>query len=445
MRAQPVFTIALVCLLCVSTTLSGQSAAKKICDLARITTPASDLYFEVSASCGGSKTITWADLLKLNSTGYSANQIILTDGTGQPGWFTITGDVAYNYFSGANFTVGALQGTPVSPVSPSANYALIYSAGLPGWIPTALSLSSSQFVNQGTTTTLLHGNASGNPSWSSVSDSDLANAYSGTGSCTNQFITSLSRNASPTCTTDTLASAYHANQGTTTTVLHGNASGNPSWSQVGSGDLASSAVTGDGLTVSGGQITHDYSATLASNSLSANHCVLNSGGLLCEGSTADTNETQISITDPTADRTITIPNATGTVLVGDIPSRVSASGAVTVNSTTASDITGATTTFTPTTAQTVLVIAVFDVTATTASTSSIFVGELNVDGSAQSQAALVAYGTNNERGTCTQTWVLSLSGGSSHTLKLTGRLNTGSAASYSIAATHTGFTLVRVF
>ena len=37
------------------------------------------------------------------------------------------------------------------------------------------------------------------------------------------------------------------------------------------------------------------------------------GSLVFEGSTADGNETTLAVTDPTADRTITLPNATGTV------------------------------------------------------------------------------------------------------------------------------------
>jgi hypothetical protein len=56
--------------------------------------------------------------------------------------------------------------------------------------------------------------------------------YAGATSCTNQFFTGLSTTGASTCTTDTLASAQHANQGTTTQVLHGNAAGNPSWSGV---------------------------------------------------------------------------------------------------------------------------------------------------------------------------------------------------------------------
>ncbi len=51
-------------------------------------------------------------------------------------------------------------------------------------------------------------------------------------SCTNQFVTALTATGTGTCTTDTLASAQHANQGTTTTLLHGNGAGNPAFSAV---------------------------------------------------------------------------------------------------------------------------------------------------------------------------------------------------------------------
>ena len=59
-----------------------------------------------------------------------------------------------------------------------------------------------------------------------VASTDLALT---TTSCTNQFVTALSSSAIGTCTTATLTSAQFVNQGTTTTVLHGNAAGNPSF------------------------------------------------------------------------------------------------------------------------------------------------------------------------------------------------------------------------
>lgn len=56
-------------------------------------------------------------------------------------------------------------------------------------------------------------------------------AYAGT-SCTNQFPRSLNSSGVATCATLSLTSADFANQGTTTTVLHGNAAGNPSFGAV---------------------------------------------------------------------------------------------------------------------------------------------------------------------------------------------------------------------
>lgn len=61
-------------------------------------------------------------------------------------------------------------------------------------------------------------------------------------SCTNQFITAIGATGIGTCTTDTLASAQHANQGTTTTLLHGNAAGNPTFGSVVTADIAANAV-----------------------------------------------------------------------------------------------------------------------------------------------------------------------------------------------------------
>lgn len=181
------------------------------------------------------------------------------------------------------------------------------------------SLASPDFSNQGTTTTVLHGNASGNPSWTQIMTGDIASnsvsygkiqqassstllgnpigspaniseitlgsglSFSGTtlvatgsgGTVTSfsssnlspLFATSVATatttpsqtfslsNATahtffgnftgstglPSYSSPTLASADFANQGTTTTVLHGNASGNPSFAQT----SLSSDVTGN--------------------------------------------------------------------------------------------------------------------------------------------------------------------------------------------------------
>jgi hypothetical protein len=104
-------------------------------------------------------------------------------------------------------------------------------------------------ANQGTTTTLLHGNAAGQPAFGAVVSADH-NITATT--CTNQFVSAISSTVAGTCTTDTLASAQHANQGTTTTVLHGNAAGNPAFGSIAQADVTNGYVDlSTGQTVAG--------------------------------------------------------------------------------------------------------------------------------------------------------------------------------------------------
>ena len=83
----------------------------------------------------------------------------------------------------------------------------------------------------------------------------------------------------------------------------------------GTGVTSSAATTGEGTTHSlsiGQDVATSASVTFAG-------LTLNSGSILFEGATADAHETTLAVTDPTADRTITLPDATGTVaLTSDI-------------------------------------------------------------------------------------------------------------------------------
>ena len=58
-------------------------------------------------------------------------------------------------------------------------------------------------------------------------------------------------------------------------------------------------------------LVSDVSGITATNKFDAS--------IIFEGSTADDYETTLTVTDPTADRTITLPNTTGTVTVGGNP------------------------------------------------------------------------------------------------------------------------------
>lgn len=79
-----------------------------------------------------------------------------------------------------------------------------------------------------------------------------------------------------------------------------------------SGTITSSAATFTGGTFSSGTIT---SATITSATITSS--VIASGGIAFEGSTVDGFDTTLTVTDPTANRTITLPNVTGTVAILD--------------------------------------------------------------------------------------------------------------------------------
>jgi hypothetical protein len=77
----------------------------------------------------------------------------------------------------------------------------------------------------------------------------------------------------------------------------------------GTGVTSSAATTGEGTTHSlsiGQDVATSASVTFAG-------LTLNSGSMVFEGATANDHETTLAVTDPTADRTITLPDATGTV------------------------------------------------------------------------------------------------------------------------------------
>ena len=100
----------------------------------------------------------------------STNTPTLADGTGTTGdTYAVTVGAVRNLGSGnQTFVTGGwciYNGTIWNAVGTSA--AVTSVNGLTGAV--SLSLASSAFVNQGTTTTVLHGNAAGNPSWAAVS------------------------------------------------------------------------------------------------------------------------------------------------------------------------------------------------------------------------------------------------------------------------------------
>ena len=109
-----------------------------------------------------------------------------------------------------------------------------------------------------------------------------------------------------------------------------------------SGDTGSDSVT-DGNTVkiaTGSGLTS--TAADASGTPTVNINLDLTTGLTFEGATANDFETTLAVTDPTADRTITLPDATGTVaLTSDLTSYITASSSTTfTNKTIDADATG---------------------------------------------------------------------------------------------------------
>lgn len=90
------------------------------------------------------------------------------------------------------------------------------------------------------------------------------------------------------------------------------------------GAISGTTITGTGA-VSGTTIT-------GSSTLQGTDLVLTSGGITFEGSVDDSFETTLSVVNPTADRTITLPNITGTVVTtgdtGTITSTMIADGTI---------------------------------------------------------------------------------------------------------------------
>jgi hypothetical protein len=114
----------------------------------------------------------------------------------------------------------------------------------------------------------------------------------------------VSNNSSSTEPSTTYAFQWWAD--TNNTLLKIRNAGNSAWVTVGDystanlGLLTSSSASSTYMPLAGGTFTG--AVTLGTG-----------GSLIFEGATADANELTLAVTDPTADRTITMPDATGTM------------------------------------------------------------------------------------------------------------------------------------
>lgn len=100
--------------------------------------------------------------------------------------------------------------------------------------------------------------------------------------------------------------AYQWWADTTTGLLKIRNAANSAWVTVGTLASANLGL----LTTASASSTY---LALAGGTITGNLEIGSTGSLTFEGSTADANETTLAVTNPTADRTITLPDATGTV------------------------------------------------------------------------------------------------------------------------------------
>lgn len=124
-----------------------------------------------------------------------------------------------------------------------------------------------------------------------------------------------------------------------------------------------------------------------------------------------------------------------------VEARVACSTLTTITSTTAADITGATITFTPPSDVRALITTAWDVDVSTVGDS--FIGELVVNGTPETPQAFLKLLTTNERVLASQVYAIILTGGTSYTIKLTGKLN-ASGATYHVNSTNTGFVILGI-
>lgn len=221
--------------------------------------------------------------VKTDNTGLLTAQssIPYSDVTGGPTSLppngTASGDLNGSY---PNPTVDGLQGIGISATAPTTNQVLQYNGT--AWAPATLTVTN-------------------------------ANHTPGTGLSGSVYNGSSAQTWSVTYGTTT-GTAVQGNQTATITAGTGLTGG------------TSADALGDGVTAA---LSFDYTPTLASNpALAGGQSQYASNGIIFEGATANTNEGLLTVADPTADRTWTLPNNSGTVaLTSDIPTSLPPNGA----------------------------------------------------------------------------------------------------------------------
>ena len=116
-------------------------------------------------------------------------------------------------------------------------------------------------------------------------------------------------------TTPTISGAVSGTQTSATITTLTNTTLNGTTVNAGTATLAAGSLTDSSGAIDFGNENLTTTGTLASGAITTSaNLTINSSAIVFEGATADAYETTVTVTDPTADRTITIPNVTGSVV-----------------------------------------------------------------------------------------------------------------------------------
>lgn len=257
-----------------------------------------------------------------NASWGTSGQVLVSGGTGvAPTWTNAaSGSVTSVSVVSANGLAGTVANPSTTPTITLSTTqtglltgngtAIIGNTGTQYGLPYWATSSTVGTTNAGTATQVLHGNPGGAPTFSAIANGDLP----GSGAITMSYGTGVSGSASVAL-------------GGTLTI------NNTDPDQV-IGNEVTTATTGQGLVRAGAgtsgspwTLGFDYTSTLAGNPvLSADQSLFGSTGLLFEGTAVDAIEGLLTApTLTTADRTWTLPDASGTIaLVGSSVSSFSA-------------------------------------------------------------------------------------------------------------------------
>ena len=120
---------------------------------------------------------------------------------------------------------------------------------------------------------------------------------------------------SPVINTPTIAGVVSGTQTSATITTLTNTTLNSTTVNAGTATVAAGSITDSSGAIDFGNENLTTTGTLASGAITTSaNLTINASAIVFEGASADAHETTVTVTDPTADRTITIPNVTGTVI-----------------------------------------------------------------------------------------------------------------------------------